>query len=248
MRISIQRGSQSALRFPVYPRRHKHMKADCVDTVAQSCPDSVKLCAVLLCLSSRLYVNWRFMRGIEAQFLALQKGFTELIPQHLLKPFDHKELEVYILRACDFGIKSRCTVLCACTPAAPVSSTFSNVLLLWHQRTAVLTLELHPCLIEAGHPPTIGGSPEMFFGFLKKKKKTYYWYSVLNFILCLSRLNGLWRVCSEKEHRLQRRRLNMKVIFSTTRFTDAGPLNNTLPIGWHLCPMHAEATGVSDHR
>lgn len=37
------------------------------------------------------------MRGIEAQFLALQKGFTELIPQHLLKPFDHKELEVHIM-------------------------------------------------------------------------------------------------------------------------------------------------------
>lgn len=34
------------------------------------------------------------MRGIEAQFLALQKGFNELIPQHLLKPFDNKELEV----------------------------------------------------------------------------------------------------------------------------------------------------------
>lgn len=34
------------------------------------------------------------MRGIEAQFLALQKGFNELIAQHLLKPFDHKELEV----------------------------------------------------------------------------------------------------------------------------------------------------------
>ncbi|KAI5622734.1 E3 ubiquitin-protein ligase SMURF1 isoform X1, partial [Silurus asotus] len=44
----------------------------------------------------RLYVNWRFMRGIEAQFLALQKGFNELIPQHLLKPFDHKELELII--------------------------------------------------------------------------------------------------------------------------------------------------------
>ncbi|CAB1350401.1 unnamed protein product, partial [Coregonus sp. 'balchen'] len=42
----------------------------------------------------KLYVNWRFMRGIEAQFLALQKGFSELIPQHLLKPFDHKELEI----------------------------------------------------------------------------------------------------------------------------------------------------------
>ena len=36
------------------------------------------------------------MRGIEAQFLALQKGFNELIPQHLLKPFDEKELEVSI--------------------------------------------------------------------------------------------------------------------------------------------------------
>uniref|UniRef100_A0A3Q3J0W3 HECT-type E3 ubiquitin transferase n=1 Tax=Monopterus albus TaxID=43700 RepID=A0A3Q3J0W3_MONAL len=44
----------------------------------------------------RLYVNWRFMRGIEAQFLALQKGFSELIPQHFLKPFDHKELELII--------------------------------------------------------------------------------------------------------------------------------------------------------
>ena len=46
------------------------------------------------CLSFRLYVNWRFMRGIEAQFLSLQKGFNELIPQHLLRPFDEKELEV----------------------------------------------------------------------------------------------------------------------------------------------------------
>lgn len=41
----------------------------------------------------RLYVNWRFLRGIEAQFLALQKGFNEVIPQHLLKAFDEKELE-----------------------------------------------------------------------------------------------------------------------------------------------------------
>lgn len=42
----------------------------------------------------RLYVNWRFLHGIEAQFLALQKGFNEVIPQHLLKAFDEKELEV----------------------------------------------------------------------------------------------------------------------------------------------------------
>jgi hypothetical protein len=34
------------------------------------------------------------MRGVEAQFLALQKGFNELIPQHLLRPFDERELEV----------------------------------------------------------------------------------------------------------------------------------------------------------
>lgn len=34
------------------------------------------------------------MRGIEAQFLALQKGFNELISQHLLRPFDERELEV----------------------------------------------------------------------------------------------------------------------------------------------------------
>lgn len=45
-------------------------------------------------LAHRLYVNWRFLRGIEAQFLALQKGFNEVIPQHLLKTFDEKELEV----------------------------------------------------------------------------------------------------------------------------------------------------------
>lgn len=44
----------------------------------------------------KLYVQWRFMRGIEAQFLALQKGFNEIIPQHLLKPFDERELELMI--------------------------------------------------------------------------------------------------------------------------------------------------------
>ncbi|XP_067671329.1 E3 ubiquitin-protein ligase SMURF2-like [Haliotis asinina] len=44
----------------------------------------------------RLYVSWRFMRGIEAQFLALQKGFNEIIPQHLLRLFDERELELMI--------------------------------------------------------------------------------------------------------------------------------------------------------
>lgn len=45
-------------------------------------------------LINRLYVQWRFMRGIEAQFLSLQKGFNEIIPQHMLRAFDERELEV----------------------------------------------------------------------------------------------------------------------------------------------------------
>merc|ERR1719427_930812 len=44
----------------------------------------------------KLYVNFRFMQGIEQQFLALQKGFHELIPQNSLKPFDERELELVI--------------------------------------------------------------------------------------------------------------------------------------------------------
>ena len=41
-------------------------------------------------------INYRFMHGIEPQFLALQKGFNELIPQCLLKCFDERELELVI--------------------------------------------------------------------------------------------------------------------------------------------------------
>ncbi|XP_076803668.1 E3 ubiquitin-protein ligase SMURF2-like isoform X2 [Clavelina lepadiformis] len=44
----------------------------------------------------KLYVNWRFLRGIEAQFLSLSKGFYELVPQHLLRQFDERELELII--------------------------------------------------------------------------------------------------------------------------------------------------------
>ena len=44
----------------------------------------------------KLYVNYRWCRGIEQQFLALQKGFNELIPQHHLKAFDERELELVI--------------------------------------------------------------------------------------------------------------------------------------------------------
>ena len=45
------------------------------------------LCIISVILS-------RFMQGIEQQFLALQKGFHELIPQNSLKPFDERELEL----------------------------------------------------------------------------------------------------------------------------------------------------------
>lgn len=44
----------------------------------------------------RLYVTYRFMRGIEQQFLALQKGLTEVVPGTLLKPFDEREIELII--------------------------------------------------------------------------------------------------------------------------------------------------------
>jgi E3 ubiquitin ligase SMURF1/2 len=45
----------------------------------------------------RLYVNFRFTHGIEQQFQALHKGFSELVPQNLLNQFDEKELEVSLL-------------------------------------------------------------------------------------------------------------------------------------------------------
>lgn len=59
-----------------------------------------RLCFSHSRFSCRLYVNWRFLHGIEAQFLALQKGFNEVIPQHLLKSFDEKELEVKMTNRC----------------------------------------------------------------------------------------------------------------------------------------------------
>lgn len=40
------------------------------------------------------YVQWYFKRGIDHQLQAVQNGFNELIPRHLLSNFDEKELEV----------------------------------------------------------------------------------------------------------------------------------------------------------
>lgn len=44
----------------------------------------------------KLYVHYRYCRGIEQQFLALQRGFNEIIPLHHLKPFDERELELVV--------------------------------------------------------------------------------------------------------------------------------------------------------
>ena len=47
----------------------------------------------------KLYVAYRWCRGIEQQFLALQKGFNDIIPQQLMKPFNERELELIIGKA-----------------------------------------------------------------------------------------------------------------------------------------------------
>lgn len=69
----------------------------------------------------KLYVNYRFMRGIEQQFLALSKGFGELIPSHLLRPFDERELELVIggISKIDVNDWKTHTRLKQCTPETP---------------------------------------------------------------------------------------------------------------------------------
>ncbi|XP_055917244.1 E3 ubiquitin-protein ligase SMURF2 [Eupeodes corollae] len=69
----------------------------------------------------KLYVNYRFMRGIEQQFLALQKGFCELIPNQLLRPFDERELELVIggISSIDVNDWKKNTRLKHCTPDLP---------------------------------------------------------------------------------------------------------------------------------
>ncbi|XP_008555087.1 E3 ubiquitin-protein ligase SMURF2 [Microplitis demolitor] len=77
----------------------------------------------------RLYVNYRFMRGIEQQFLALQKGFHELIPPQLLRPFDERELELVIggLGSIDINDWKMHTRLKHCTPDTPVVKWFWQI-------------------------------------------------------------------------------------------------------------------------
>ncbi|KAF7993940.1 hypothetical protein HCN44_011209 [Aphidius gifuensis] len=77
----------------------------------------------------KLYVNYRFMRGIEQQFLSLQKGFHELIPPQLLRPFDERELELVIggLGSIDIADWKLHTRLKHCTPDTPVVKWFWQI-------------------------------------------------------------------------------------------------------------------------
>lgn len=69
------------------------------------------------------------MRGIEQQFLALQKGFLELIPPQLLRPFDERELELVIggLGTIDINDWKLHTRLKHCTPDTPVVKWFWQI-------------------------------------------------------------------------------------------------------------------------
>uniref|UniRef100_A0A3B1K9U6 E3 ubiquitin-protein ligase n=1 Tax=Astyanax mexicanus TaxID=7994 RepID=A0A3B1K9U6_ASTMX len=84
------------------------------------------ICQVCVKDPETLYVNWRFLRGIEAQFLALQKGFNEVIPQHLLKAFDEKELELIVcgLGKIDINDWKSNTRLKHCTPDSNIVKWF----------------------------------------------------------------------------------------------------------------------------
>ncbi|XP_026277056.1 E3 ubiquitin-protein ligase SMURF2 isoform X1 [Frankliniella occidentalis] len=77
----------------------------------------------------KLYVNYRFMRGIEQQFLALQKGLLELVPPQLLRPFDERELELVIcgLGTIDINDWKANTRLKHCTPDTPVVRWFWQI-------------------------------------------------------------------------------------------------------------------------
>ena len=69
------------------------------------------------------------MRGIEAQFRALQRGVAELVPEALLKPFDERELELIIsgLGKIDVADWRKHTRLKHCTTSTPVVQWFWRI-------------------------------------------------------------------------------------------------------------------------
>eukprot|EP00124_Ichthyophonus_hoferi_P004878 Ihof_evm2s600 gene=Ihof_evmTU2s600 len=53
----------------------------------------------------RLVTEWRFSRNIEEQMTAFITGFNSIIPQHLIKIFDEKELELLIGGISEIDVK-----------------------------------------------------------------------------------------------------------------------------------------------
>ena len=45
-------------------------------------------------IHNRLYITWRFLRGVESQFQSLRLGVDDVVPLHLLRHFDERELDV----------------------------------------------------------------------------------------------------------------------------------------------------------
>ncbi|CAB3385797.1 Hypothetical predicted protein [Cloeon dipterum] len=76
-----------------------------------------------------LYVNYRFTRGIEQQFAALRNGFSELVPNAMLRPFEEHELELVIggLGSIDVEDWKQNTRLKHCTPDTPVVKWFWQI-------------------------------------------------------------------------------------------------------------------------
>ena len=74
-------------------------------------------------------MQFRFKDGIEKQFMALQKGFHELIPSHLLKDFDERELELLVsgLGKVDVDDWRSNTRLKNCTPDSSIIRWFWKV-------------------------------------------------------------------------------------------------------------------------
>ncbi|KAL5254865.1 hypothetical protein ACHWQZ_G014342 [Mnemiopsis leidyi] len=76
-----------------------------------------------------LYVEWRLKNGTEQQTGALQKGFYEVVPKHLLSAFDEKELELIVcgLGHVDIDDWRANTKLKGCSPDSNIVKWFWKI-------------------------------------------------------------------------------------------------------------------------
>ena len=94
-------------------------------------------------VSSGYMSTTAFMRGIEQQFLALQKGFSELVPTHLLRPFDERELELVIggLGSIDIADWKQHTRLKHCSADTPVVHWFWQIVEIYSEEMRARLLQ-----------------------------------------------------------------------------------------------------------